>query len=100
MTTKLAPHAEVVAKNRYYLKNDKGETVEDGNALFKRVAQAVAAVENLYLTLPIVCTPEQAYRCFMRTEMDTLVLENFIIDKKDQKPLEGDQNWKEEFELD
>ena len=53
MTTKLAPHAEVVAKNRYYLKNDKGETVEDGNALFKRVAQAVAAVENLYLTLPI-----------------------------------------------
>ncbi len=49
---------------------------------------------------PIVCTPEQAYRCFMRTEMDTLVLENFIIDKKDQKPLEEDSDWKEEFELD
>jgi len=49
---------------------------------------------------PIVCTPEQAYRCFMRTEMDTLVLENFIIDKKDQKQLEGDSNWKEEFALD
>ena len=49
---------------------------------------------------PIVCTPEQAYLCFMRTEMDTLVLENFVIDKKDQKPLEDDKNWKEEFELD
>ena len=49
---------------------------------------------------PIVCTPEQAYRCFMRTEMDTLVLENFIIDKKDQKQLEEDNNWKKEFELD
>jgi carbamoyltransferase len=49
---------------------------------------------------PIVCTPEQAYRCFMRTEMDTLVLENFVLNKKDQKPLEGDDNWKEEFELD
>ena len=49
---------------------------------------------------PIVCTPEQAYLCFMRTEMETLVLENFIIDKKDQKQLEGDKNWKEEFELD
>ena len=53
MTTTLAPHAEVVAKNRYYLKNDKGEIVEDGNALFKRVAKAVAAVEDQYLTLPI-----------------------------------------------
>jgi len=49
---------------------------------------------------PIVCTPEQAYRCFMRTEMETLVLENFIIDKKDQKQHEGDNKWKLEFELD
>ena len=49
---------------------------------------------------PIVCTPEQAYRCFMRTEMDTLVLENFVLDKKEQKPLEEDSNWQEKFELD
>ena len=53
MTTTLAPHAEVVAKNRYYLKNEAGEVVEDGNELFKRVAKAVAAVEDQYLTLPI-----------------------------------------------
>ena len=49
---------------------------------------------------PIVCTPEQAFRCFMRTEMDTLVLENFVLDKKEQKPLAEDSNWKDEFELD
>jgi carbamoyltransferase len=36
----------------------------------------------------------------MRTEMDTLVLENFVLDKKEQKPLEEDSNWQEEFELD
>lgn len=49
---------------------------------------------------PIVCTPDDAYRCFMRTEMDYLVLGNFILDKRDQKKLKDDTNWKEEFQLD
>jgi len=49
---------------------------------------------------PIVCTPEDAYRCFMRTEMDYLVLENFILDKRDQPEVQGDDAWKKEFELD
>ena len=49
---------------------------------------------------PIVCTPEDAYRCFMRTAIDILVLENCLLHKADQKPLEGDTNWQEEFELD
>jgi carbamoyltransferase len=49
---------------------------------------------------PIVCTPEDAYRCFMRTEMDVLILENCVLYKIDQKPLEGDSDWKKEFELD
>ncbi len=49
---------------------------------------------------PIVCSPEDAYRCFMRTEMDVLVLENCVLKKEDQKPLEGDSDWKKEFELD
>ncbi len=49
---------------------------------------------------PIVCTPEDAYRCFMRTEMDVLVLENCVLYKTDQKPLEDDSDWKKEFELD
>jgi carbamoyltransferase len=49
---------------------------------------------------PIVHTPEDAYRCFMRTEMDYLVLENFLLAKKDQPIWEKDDSWKEEFELD
>ncbi|HEU4685454.1 MAG TPA: carbamoyltransferase [Nitrospira sp.] len=49
---------------------------------------------------PIVCTPEDAYRCFMRTEMDVLALENCVLYKADQKPLEKDTDWKKEFELD
>jgi carbamoyltransferase len=49
---------------------------------------------------PIVCTPEEAYRCFMRTQIDTLVLENYVLNKTDQKPLEEDTNWQDEFELD
>jgi carbamoyltransferase len=49
---------------------------------------------------PIVCTPEDAYRCFMRTNMDVLVLENFILVKSDQAPVEGDESWKQEFVLD
>ena len=49
---------------------------------------------------PIVCTPEEAYRCFMRTEIDFLVLENCLLKKTDQKPLEDDTNWRDEYELD
>jgi carbamoyltransferase len=49
---------------------------------------------------PIVCSPEDAYRCFMRTAIDILVLENCLLRKEDQKPLEGDTNWQQEFELD
>lgn len=49
---------------------------------------------------PIVCTPADAYRCFMRTEMDTLVLENCVLRKVDQKPLDEDTDWRKEFELD
>jgi len=49
---------------------------------------------------PIVCTPEDAYRCFMRTEMDYLILENFLLDKKDQLGWKDDNNWKNEYELD
>jgi carbamoyltransferase len=49
---------------------------------------------------PIVCTPQDAYLCFMRTEMDILVLENYVLNKKDQAPLVNDENWKLEYELD
>ena len=49
---------------------------------------------------PIVCTPEDAYRCFMRTEMDYLVLGNYLLDKKSQPNQTEKEDWREEFELD
>ena len=49
---------------------------------------------------PIVCTPEDAYRCFMRTEMDYLVLENYILAKTEQPQWQKDDQWQKEFELD
>jgi carbamoyltransferase len=49
---------------------------------------------------PIVCTPEDAFRCFMRTNMDALVLENFILVKSEQAPVAADESWKKEFVLD
>lgn len=49
---------------------------------------------------PIICTPEDAYRCFMRTEMDFLVVGNFVFDKKKQPEWQEKDNWKEEFTLD
>jgi len=49
---------------------------------------------------PIVCTPQDAYRCFLRTDMDYLVMGNYLFDKKQQQPLEKDTDWKKEFELD
>lgn len=49
---------------------------------------------------PIVCTPEDAYKCFMRTEMDYLVMGNILLDKRKQSKLENDFNWQEKFKLD
>jgi carbamoyltransferase len=49
---------------------------------------------------PIVGAPEDAYRCFMRTDMDVLVLENFILEKHEQAPVVEDESWRKEFVLD
>ena len=49
---------------------------------------------------PIVRTPEEAYRCFMRTEMDRLVVGNCVLRKAAQPPMPKDERWKNEFEPD
>jgi len=49
---------------------------------------------------PIICTPEDAYRCFMRTEMDVLVVEDFILYKEEQPVWEEKGDWRDELELD
>ncbi|GJQ22801.1 MAG: hypothetical protein HBSAPP01_05910 [Candidatus Brocadia sapporoensis] len=49
---------------------------------------------------PIVCSPDDAYLCFMRTNMDYLIMENILIEKKGQKPLDKDIDWLKKYELD
>jgi carbamoyltransferase len=49
---------------------------------------------------PIVCTPRDAYLCFMRTEMDHLVMGSFVLDKTRQKPLADDVDWRSQYGLD
>jgi carbamoyltransferase len=49
---------------------------------------------------PIVCSPKDSYKCFMRTEMDILAIENFILLKEDQPNFKDNENWKKNYELD
>lgn len=49
---------------------------------------------------PIVCTPKEAYTCFMRTHMDYLCMGSFLLDKTKQKPWKEEFDWQKEFELD
>jgi carbamoyltransferase len=49
---------------------------------------------------PIVCTPKDAYLCFMRTEMDYLIMGNYLVDKTKQQPLNDDLEWQKEYKLD
>ena len=49
---------------------------------------------------PLVCTPEDAYRCFMRTEMDMLVMENILVLKQDQPAKPNKDDWRKEFDPD
>ena len=49
---------------------------------------------------PIVCTPEDAYKCLMRTEMDYLVIGKYLFFKQDQPEWKEKDNWKDEYVLD
>jgi len=49
---------------------------------------------------PIICTPEDAYRCFMRTQMDVLVIENCMLFKNEQPFWQEKEDWRRELDLD
>jgi carbamoyltransferase len=83
----------------------------EDNALYYDLIAAFGRLTNCPLLIntsfnvrgePIVCTPEQAYTCFMRTEMDCLVMEDFVLDKREQDAgvISEDLAWQEEFQLD
>lgn len=82
---------------------------EDVNPFFYRLIKAFedktgcAVLINTSFNVrgePIVCTPYDAYMCFMRTEMDVLVLGNYILLKEEQAGLVNDENWRNRYELD
>jgi carbamoyltransferase len=69
---------------------------------FRRLTGCPAIVNTSFNVRgePIVCTPEDNYRCFMRTEMDYLVLENCVLDKREPPQFEEQGDWRSEFKLD
>lgn len=82
---------------------------EDTNPRYHRLLKAFEAKSGCAVLVntsfnvrgePVVCSPEDAYRCFMRTEMDYLVIENFLLVKSDQPKWEKNDNWQDEFGLD
>jgi carbamoyltransferase len=82
---------------------------EETNPLYYRMIKKFGQKNNCPVIIntsfnvrgePIVCTPEDAYLCFMRTNMDYLIMGNYLLNKEDQKPLEQDINWQKKFEND
>jgi len=69
---------------------------------FKQLAGCSVVVNTSFNVRgePIVCSPEDAYRCFMRTEMDMLVLGDCILLKEEQPKFDDKSNWRSEYELD
>ena len=79
------------------------------NPTYYKLLKALKAKTNYGLVIntsfnvrgePIVCTPDDAYRCFMRTGIDVLVLEDNILYKNAQPEMKNDSDWQAEFELD
>ena len=89
--------------------SDRVQTVDrERNPLYYRLIETFSEKYGCPLIIntsfnvrgePIVCTPEDAYRCFMRTNMDYLIMGNFLLEKKEQKPLDKDIECLIEYEL-
>ncbi|MBI4707237.1 MAG: carbamoyltransferase [Candidatus Omnitrophica bacterium] len=81
----------------------------DDNPFFYRVISFFKELTGIGLVVntsfnvrgePIVCSPQDAYRCFMRTDMDLLMLESYILVKEDQPRFKDDHDWRKQYELD
>ncbi len=85
------------------------QTVNEQNGLYYEMIKAFHDLTDCPVIIntsfnvrgePIVCDPNDAYVCFMRTEMDYLMLGNFLLDKEKQPVLKEKTDWRTEFELD
>ncbi len=84
------------------VRRDVSPAYYDVIAAFKQLTGCGVVVNTSFNVRgePIVCSPQDAYRCFMRTDMDMLALENCLLRKSDQPKQEDDENWRKEYELD
>jgi len=94
-------HIDYSARLQTVNKNDK----PDYHAViseFERLTGCAVIVNTSFNIRgePIICTPEDAYRCFMRTEIDVLVIEDYILFKEEQLKWEEKEDWRNELELD
>ncbi len=94
-------HVDYSARVQTVKKEDNPLYYDMINAFYKKTGCPVIINTSFNVRgEPLVCSPEDAYKCFMRTEMDYLVMGCFLLDKKEQKPLKQDIKWKQVFELD
>ena len=84
------------------VRRDENEMYYDLISEFARLTGCPVVVNTSFNVrgAPIVCSLEDAYKCFMRTEMDMLVLEDFVLEKEAQSEFVDDLAWQEEFQLD
>jgi carbamoyltransferase len=94
-------HLNYSARLQTVNKNDKPDYHEIISE-FEKITGCAVIVNTSFNVRgePIVCTPQDAYRCFMRTDMDVLVIEDFILYKEEQPQWQERDDWRDELELD
>ncbi|MBW1863873.1 MAG: carbamoyltransferase [Deltaproteobacteria bacterium] len=94
-------HLDYSARIQTVNQNDKPDYYEVISEFEKLTGCAVVVNTSFNVRgEPIICTPDDAYRCFMRTEMDVLVIEDFILFKEEQPPWKEGKEWRDELILD
>ena len=94
-------HLDYSARLQTVNQNDKPDYYEIISEFEKLTGCAVIVNTSFNVRgEPIICSPEDAYRCFMRTEMDVLVMEDCILFKEEQPPWKESEEWRNELELD
>jgi carbamoyltransferase len=94
-------HVDYSARVQTVKREDNPLYYDTINAFYKKTGCPVIINTSFNVRgEPLVCSPEDAFKCFMRTEMDYLITGCFLLDKKEQKPLKKDIKWQAVFELD
>ncbi len=94
-------HVDYSARIQTVKKEDNALFYDTINAFYKKTGCPMIINTSFNIRgEPLVCSPEDAFKCFMRTEIDYLVMGTFLLDKKEQTALKNDINWKKSFELD